>query len=418
VAGAALDSAYGALTAAGLRWCLLREGAGSDVSGAHASILIHRADVRRAHALLARMAFVRRSTADGSGSRSAFVAYHEPTGAWIEVDVVTELAFGLDASLLTDAAEGCLARRRQVSTTFTLSDDDEFWIGLLSRLLDLGSFAPEESARLRALAATARTDGTWAGIVDRACPSGWNAARVLDTARAEQWQVLEGLGPLLTSAWAQKLGARTRIHVRLRRWIGNTAGARTRARRGISVALLGPDGAGKSTLALGVGRFYYFPVKCVYMGLWQRSADPPSRLNVTGVAFATRVLKSWCRYAVARLYVALGYLVIFDRYTYDALLPVGTSQRKLRRAANWMLAHACPAPDLVFVLDAPGSLMFERKGEHHPEYLEAQRQHFLRIAERLPNARAIDATRGEEAIRRHVIGDVWRRVSARAKRAP
>jgi thymidylate kinase len=301
---------------------------------------------------------------------------------------------------------------------FALSDDDAFWILLLDRLLDFESFAPEESIRLRALTATARIDGQWAGIVDHACPSGWNAARVLDVVRAAEWQVLDGLGPLLASSWARKLGARTRIRARLRRWTGNTATLRIRASRGISVALLGPDGAGKSTLAVGVGRSYYFPVKCVYMGLWQRSTDPPSRLNVTGVAWATRVLKSWRRYAVARLYVALGYLVIFDRYTFDALLPVGTPQRSLRRAANWMLAHACPAPDLVFVLDAPGSLMFERKGEHHPEYLEAQRQHFLRISERLPNALTIDATRGEDAIRRHVIDYIWRRVSTRAVRAP
>jgi thymidylate kinase len=364
------------------------------------------------------MAFVRQSVADRGGARTVFVGYHEPTGAWIELDVVTELAFGPDASLLTDVATGCLARRRPVGTMFALSDDDAFWILLLDRLLDQRTFASEERTRLQDLAATARTEGELAGIVDRACPTGWNAARILDAVEDAQWQVLEGIAPPLASSWGRKLAAHGRVRARMRRWLGDTASLRVRAGRGISVAVLGPDGAGKSTLAAGVGRSYYFPVKCVYMGLWQRSTDPPSRLNVTGIAWMTRVLKSWRRYAVARFYVALGYLVIFDRYTFDALLPVGRPQGSLRRAANWMLAHACPAPDLVFVLDAPGTLMFDRKGEHHPEYLEAQRQHFLRMAERLPNALAIDATRGEEAIRRDVIGHIWRRVSARAVRVP
>ena len=412
-----LDAAYRALSAAGLRWCLLSDGSGPGASGADATILVHPADVRGVHATLARQAFVQRSAAH-RGASSGLVTYHEQTGEWVELDVVTDLAFGPDATLLTDAAAGCLARRRQMGARFTLSDDDGFWVRLLDRMLDPALVEPEEWTRLRVLASSARTDGQLAGIVDRACPSGWNAARALEALTTGQSQALEALRPLLASSWQRALGARARVGARVRGWVATTRSVRARARRGISVALLGPDGAGKSTLALGVGRSYYFPVKCVYMGLWQRSTDRPSRLNVTGIAWASRVLKSWRRYAVARFYVALGYLVIFDRYTFDALLPVGQPQRKLRRAANWMLAHACPAPDLVFVLDAPGSLMFERKGEHHPEYLEEQRQHFLRMSERLPNAVAIDATRGEEVLRRAVIDRIWRRVATRAVRVP
>jgi thymidylate kinase len=185
--------------------------------------------------------------------------------------------------------------------------------------------------------------------------------------------------------------------------------------RGISIALLGPDGAGKSTLAAGIRRSSHLPVKYVYMGLWQRNSDGRTWFDdVRGLAWLARLLRAWRRYAVARLYLAFGYLVIFDRYTFDALLWADSTPHDLRSIANWMLARCCPAPDLAFVLDAPGHVMYDRKGEHHPEYLEAQRQRFLLLSHRLPNAHAIDATRGEDAVRRDVMAHIWRHMSGRA----
>ena len=69
----------------------------------------------------------------------------------------------------------------------------------------------------------------------------------------------------------------------------------------------------------------------------------------------------WARVLRAAVYVARGHLVVFDRYTYDALLPVTGSLRWLKRPYFWVLAHLAPRPDLVLVLDLPGEVAFARK---------------------------------------------------------
>ena len=45
--------------------------------------------------------------------------------------------------------------------------------------------------------------------------------------------------------------------------------------RGLSVAVMGPDGAGRSTLADAVAAGYGPPARVVYMGLWQGEGEGP-----------------------------------------------------------------------------------------------------------------------------------------------
>jgi thymidylate kinase len=78
-----------------------------------------------------------------------------------------------------------------------------------------------------------------------------------------------------------------------------------------------------------------------------------------------------------------------------------------------MLAHACPAPDLVLLLDAPGDVMFARKGEFSPEHLEAERQQFLQMRQRVPQLQVVDVTRAPEAVRADVVERIWRGYAAR-----
>ncbi len=186
--------------------------------------------------------------------------------------------------------------------------------------------------------------------------------------------------------------------------------------QGISVALLGPDGAGKSTLADGIARSCDVPVKYVYMGLWHRAPTRPVLMRLKGLGFARRVLTSWWRYTIGWWYRERGYVVVFDRYTFDAQLPAGP-RGWARSRADWLLAHACPCPDLVFVLDAPGDVMFERKREADPEWLETQRAYLSALARRIPNAIAIDATREAECVRREVMQHISQRLSHRQDRS-
>ncbi len=183
--------------------------------------------------------------------------------------------------------------------------------------------------------------------------------------------------------------------------------AAPRQARGLSVALLGPDGAGKSTLAAGIQQSFQVPARVLYMGLGGDSQVSPAWLLRLGRA--GRLLTLWVRYLNARYDQARGRLVIFDRYTYDALLTPSEGLTRLSRLSRWVRAHACPPPDLAVLLDVPGDVMYQRKGEHSPAHLEAERQRFLALRERIPQMVVVDGTRAAETVRADVIEQIKRR---------
>jgi thymidylate kinase len=409
----ALHAVLGGFVEARIRWCLLRREDAMCAPGRHVGILIDVADAKRVEVLLSELGFLR-DPAIGRASHMFFFKYDIPTDSWTELDIVTEFAYGPHDAFKTRAEADCLARRRRAGTLETLAPDDAFWTLLLHCLLDEQTIGDDHARCLDALSANARADGQLGKLVERVCPAEWSANRLVMAVRSHDWMALEQLAPALAASWRQKESRGVSVRARIEKHTREFHVRRLFRRRGISIALLGPDGAGKSTLASGIGRSNHFPVKHVYMGLWPQHIDRRARLDsVRGVAWLIRLLRAWRRYAVARLYLAFGYMVIFDRYTFDALLPVGTT-RRLRSIAYWILGHSCPAPDLIFVLDAPGRVMFDRKGEHHPEYLEAQRQYFRLLSTKLQNAYTIDTTRGADVVRREVMAHIWHHVSGRA----
>jgi thymidylate kinase len=190
-----------------------------------------------------------------------------------------------------------------------------------------------------------------------------------------------------------------------------------RPARGLTVALLGPDGVGKSTLLAGLAAAYPLPVRQIYMGMWQ-GADRPghTRLHAVG-AILVRPFRVWRRVACAAGHVRRGRVVVFDRYTYDALLPITGSWRTLKRPYFWVLAHLAPRPDLVLILDLPGEVAFARKGESTPQALEAVRQGFLALAPRL-RAEVVDASAPAEQVCADVVDRIRRRHRALSRRPP
>ena len=186
-------------------------------------------------------------------------------------------------------------------------------------------------------------------------------------------------------------------------------------REGLTVALLGPDGVGKSTLLAGLAATYPLPVRQIYMGMWQGANRPGhTRLHAVG-AILVRPFRVWWRVAQGAVHAARGGVVIFDRYTYDALLPITGSWRSVKRPYFWVLAHLAPRPDLVLVLDLPGEVAFARKGEFTPEGLEAVRQGFLALVPRL-GAEVVDAAASPEHVRDDVVARIWRHHRARLLR--
>jgi thymidylate kinase len=119
------------------------------------------------------------------------------------------------------------------------------------------------------------------------------------------------------------------------------------------------------------------------------------------------------RYLVAQYHRTLGRMVVFDRYVYDALVAAHRSSGLPKWLYMWVLGHACPAPDLVLVLDAPGEVMFARKGEESPEVLETQRQGLLALRGRVPHVQVVDATRDKATVRADILGRIWAEYAGR-----
>jgi thymidylate kinase len=158
---------------------------------------------------------------------------------------------------------------------------------------------------------------------------------------------------------------------------------------------------------------FAFPARRIDMGLWQGTEHGRTPLQALAT-IAARPLRVWRRVGVAAAYAARGRLVVFDRYTYDALLalPPTGSLRSLKVAYFRVLVDIAPRPDLVLVLDAPGALAFGRKGESTPDRIEEERRVFLRLVERL-GAQTVDASRPLDAVCADVTAAIWRRYRQR-----
>ncbi len=211
----------------------------------------------------------------------------------------------------------------------------------------------------------------------------------------------------------------------------------------VSIALIGPDGAGKTTVSKQLEHAFPMPVKYVYMGINPDASNhmlPTTRLIIqikrllgrstakggprdpnqvqtkrrgvgkrllssikTGVSLTNRIAEEWFRQGLAWYYQQRGYLVLFDRhyfsdyYSYDVM--TAAQPRTLsRRIHGFMLSRVYPKPHLVIYLDAPAEVLFARKGEGTISLLEERRKAYLQMAELVPAFRVIDATQSIEAV--------------------
>lgn len=406
---APVAAAFVALDEAGVRWCLLR---GADELAAPVGdidILVEAIHLRRTARALHRLGF-RRPGLPGRGSHRFFVRYDAATGHWVKLDVVTRLDFGRFQEYRTDAAPGLLARSIEADGIPQPAAGDAYRLLLLHYLLDGSPRRNRHRDRLSGWAVAGR---------GRLARDGWHLeadlADALDAFVAEgAWgrvssmrpMVLEALGHPASSARWQRLANRT-LQWLARRVPRPGAG-------GASVALMGPDGSGKSTLLAALGAGLPFAVRQTYMGAYGASFGRSRR--IAGLALPGKLIRLWRGWAGGALHAAAGGVTIYDRYPLDAMLPTSSRLSRRARARRWILAHACPLPDLVVILDAPPETLYARKPEHDLAAFSAQRDAYRALGARLPDSVVLDATRPTEALRRDVTELLWRRYARRLRR--
>ena len=213
-----------------------------------------------------------------------------------------------------------------------------------------------------------------------------------------------------------------------------------------SIAIVGGDGAGKTTISRRLEKSAPFRLRYLYMGISVRSSNvvlPTSllieslkrslaqRSGVRNVAsglagqgykgefrsalrLLNRLAEECFRQAVSWIIQATGVTVLYDRHFLYDFAETERSGRLSDRIHSWFLARLYPRPSLTVFLDAPPETLLARKPDDaSPQFLEARRRAILSLGERAPNFICVDAAQPLEVVYSEVEAHIGRYLRGR-----
>jgi thymidylate kinase len=213
---------------------------------------------------------------------------------------------------------------------------------------------------------------------------------------------------------------------------------------GPTIALIGQDGAGKSTIARRVIEHLPYDAETVYMGINLEASTvmlPTTRLSLAlkrhrgrrpdmtahadmgvrrkGVLADLRRLIRVTNWIAEELYRSVlvrrirrrGAIAILDRdfycdYYWSAVAPTQRRPPLDVRIHGTFLRRWYPKPDLVLLLDAPLEVLQVRRPEDDPQHAAERRASYLALADILPTAQVVAADRPLP----EVVDDITRRI--------
>jgi thymidylate kinase len=312
------------------------------------------------------------------------------------------------SGLILSTSEKMLDGRRRHGEFWIPSEEVEFAY-LLAKKAWKGKASAIQSARLKQLVEILGSvkaekiageifPGKWRKLAVQACLNESIADDLVD-ARAKFWKTSWSRRPFKLVGY---LGAQ--LVWGIRRWVQPT---------GILIAVLGPDGVGKSTVIAGL-------TETLQLGFWRRCRlfhwrpqtlfrKKDTGINVTPHAKPARgkllsmaylfafFMDYWVGYVFAiRPSLTRSNFVLFDRYFHDVVV----DPRRCRYGGPpWfskLLSHLVPEPDLVILLDAGGPSIFSRKEELLVAEIERQREAYQHLQFRRTQKIVIDTDQGIE----------------------
>jgi thymidylate kinase len=169
-------------------------------------------------------------------------------------------------------------------------------------------------------------------------------------------------------------------------------------RRGSVVAVLGPDGSGKSTVVARV--VAAVPgARTLYGGLY------PAGQRHSGVAWV--IGRMVLLAAAVRWHRGRGRVVLLDRHPLDVAAAPPTHRRRARLRRS-VLRSLGVRLDRLVVLDAPAELLRSRKREQSLEQLQRQRDGYRSLAAAWPGAVVVDASQGLDQVVSDVLQAIGR----------